>query len=120
MSHEAQASTSNASAEVSDKKTTIPVPCPVQDNLKKEIILLGQEIDVWKKKNDANLCTDGERRILREKENQLQILHKKLKRKQGDVQRQIKFRENRKRNLTEIVCENPELKKKLHVKEKVS
>lgn len=93
---------------------------PGQDKLKEKIILLGQEISVLKKKNNAHLCTDEERHLLKGKEIELETCQKKLKKQQFNMERQSKFRENRKRNLQEIISENPELKNKLHIKEKVS
>lgn len=85
-----------------------------------EICSLGQEISLLKKKNNANLCTEEETTLLREKQKRQEQLEKKLKEKKQNLERQSKFRQNRKRNLNEILTENPNLKERLHVREKVT
>lgn len=93
---------------------------PAQDQLKEEICSLGQEILLLKQKDNANLSTDKEKTLLREKQERQQQLEKNLKKCKQNMRRQEKFRDIRKRNLTEILDENPALKKRLHTREKVS
>ncbi|KAF6028277.1 hypothetical protein EB796_013415 [Bugula neritina] len=82
-----------------------------QDEVKAKISVLGSEIVTAKKKLDSGLAADPPqlRRTMRIKENELAEQQKKLKKLQGNVQRQAKSRLKRKAELELLSQKYPEI-----------
>lgn len=92
---------------------------PVQNLLKEKIDALTCDLEALNKRTSLGLTNESELHELNCKRSLLQKNQQILKKTQLNQNRQSRFRMNRKRKLKEICVENPTLKEKLRIKEKV-
>lgn len=92
---------------------------PMQDKLRNEIVVLVSEISTYKKRERCDLMTDDMAKEFKLKTKRLEECQILLKRKETEMNRLRNFRSDRKRRLEKVLEEEPDLKKKLGVRNSV-
>jgi hypothetical protein len=92
-----------------------PTQKPVQDKLNKDLGLITGKILALKSVQTAGLLTQENEKELNDLQAQKIELERTLKIKIGSAERQKKYRENRKREIGNLITQNPDISKKMRV-----
>lgn len=107
----------NAGAGPSDRQSGPSSKAPVQERLKQEIAGLKADLVSLYQMKQSGMITDEQTKLLEEKKKKTDMLEKELKQKEGDMKRQKKARDQRKRALSDLVEKNPDIRTKLRIRE---
>lgn len=93
--------------------------CPAQEELRKRIYLLQEEVDLLKKRDAANLLSDDEEKLIKTKRFEIEECKKLLRAKEQNAVRNRNHRKEKRAAEKELCLVDPTLKKKLKVRETV-